>query len=374
MCASGPERAASEVLSVHIDMDHIPSEYGGLKGSLLSITHPFYDAMTFRRAGGGVLVHRQGGVSYTSPQTPGPSPAKEGRKVSVASTTLGPGVYDADDEFNNLSVSMGASLADALEDAAGRTYSTCSSRAPAFGRTKRSASITSSLSAFGGPKSDYVLSGIAMSPAARVALGAFVELMLGGSPASCVLPSDLSSAGMGDGATTIASMSPISNISLDAASTLPLQRTPKSQSSAWPPIQVSLPLKPSIFSILIDGVLQTSVGSSVGSGVDVLSVRTSTGVVLLKAFAVGPPVDPKAQLSGYTPKKITYKKYSGNLILSAGRVYSLTRGASMSGWLQKWPMRCDACRPFCERCISNMCCILPPGLRVQGVTLIATSF
>lgn len=341
---TGPERDPLDVLSAHIDPDQIPSEYGGLKGSIMAISHPFYDAVTIRRAGGGVSVHRQGGVSYTPVVTNAinaHSPSKDyNRKISVASTTLGAGVYDTDDDMANLSVSMGTtSIIDTMEDTTGRTFSTSSSRAPPS-RANRSTSLSSSLSAYGfGSKADYVLSGVAMTPSARHALGAFVELMLGGSPTHSLLSLDMHSAPVGDGQTTISSLSPISNRSLDNSS---LHTTPRPLKlpAAPPPFTVSLPLKPSVFSILIDGILQSSVGTSVGSHCNVLSLRTSTGVVLLKASPVSAPVNPSAApLSAYPPKRITCKKYSGNLILSGGRVYSLTRGASMCGWLQKWPMK-----------------------------------
>ena len=335
---TGPERGPQEVLSVHIDPTQLPTEYGGHSSSIHAITHPFQDAITCRRGGcsgtGGMRRHASHSLSSPAPQ--------KDRKASLSSATLG-AIYDTDDEYNNLSVSMGTSLVDALDDVSGRALSTTSSSRTHPLRSKRSASVASSFHT-AGSKTDYVLSGVAMTPAARAALGAFVDLLLGGSPALSLLSVDMGSGMLGDGQTTISSMSPISNRSLDTFSlsqgTLRPSLKPSPSTTIPLPLTIHLPLKPSVFCILLDGALQTSVGSSAVSSCDVLAVRTASGVVLLKTAPVGAVMQPSAaSYRSYTPKRITCKKYSGNLVLSGGRVYSLTRGASMCGWLQKWPMR-----------------------------------
>ena len=284
-------------------------------------------------------MQRPPGMSQTVP-----SPVKSHRKTSVTSTTLG-AIYDTDDEYNNFSVSMGTSLVDALEDAAEQPLSTTSSSRTAL-HTKRSTSVSSTLRASACNRVDYVLSGGNMTSAARAALGAFVDLMLGGSPALSLLSVEMGGTGaVGDGNTTISSTSPVSNRSLDMlgvphSSPRPSIKLPPPCTPDVPYTTTVLSLKPSTFSILIDGVVSSSVGSSASSPCDVLALRTSTGVVLLKTAPVGAVMQPSAGPNySYTPKRITCKKYSGNVVLSGGRVYSLTRGASMCGWLQKWPMR-----------------------------------
>mmetsp|Transcript_364 Transcript_364/g.664 ORF Transcript_364/g.664 Transcript_364/m.664 type:complete len:1589 (-) Transcript_364:162-4928(-) len=343
---TGPERNPSEVLINHIDLDQLPSEYGGLKGSLHAITHPFYDSITLRRVGGGVLPRRNGGVSY--PSTNVSPDRREHRKFSTATNFSASPYEDAYDSSRAVSTVASTGYPD-LPDESTRTYSSASSRIPNNTRIARSASVASSISVIGGSKADYVLSSVPMTPMAKTALGAFIELLSGGTQPYAPLLLDLAGLSI-DGQTTISttSMSPISNRSIDIQSSthsaMSLSKVTRSVSNTAQPIAVSLTLKSSVFSIAVDGVQQTSVGRGMGPACDVLSIKTaSSGVVVLKAS----PVVTNGGV--YTHKRVVYKKYSGNLILSNGRIYCLTRGASMCGWLQKWPMRSQSAGSYTHR-------------------------
>jgi hypothetical protein len=113
--------------------------------------------------------------------------------------------------------------------------------------------------------------------------------------------------------------------------------------SSPPIISVSMNIKPSLLSLSIDAVFHTSVGNGIDDNTDILCLRTKSGVVTFQAslpHSIPNSSDqPTRTAPQYVTKKLSAKRYNGNLIVSNGRIYCLTRGASMSGWLQKWPMR-----------------------------------
>lgn len=390
----GPERNPSDVLSKYIDIDQLPSEYGGLKGSIMNITHPYYDAITFRRTGGGALPYRKGGVAYTpSPGTISQIDRKFEKRTSYTTTTIGTSPYDVEDEEFRAHFSTSASLGGTMDGGNDeRTFSTTSSRYlyPNTRYNNRSISVASA-HGLGSlvNKTEFLLSNVSMNPMARQTLIIFLELFTGSSlPYPSLLfdnmtyPQHHQTAQQVDATVSNASTSPYSSYtgkSIDTSVTFqsnntsnqpfsrfgahnfPSQRPTASNSSMQsqsnpmpsssmafgplhsPPIlSVSMTVKPSVLSLSVDTVLYTSVGNGLGDNTDIFCLRTKTGVISFQAavpHTIPNSNDPSNLPIPYTTKKLSANRYTGSLVVSNGRIYCLTRGASMSGWLQKWPMR-----------------------------------
>jgi hypothetical protein len=363
----------------------------------MNITHPYYDAITFRRSGGGALPYRKGGVAYTpSPGTISQGDRKFEKRTSYTTTTIGTSPYDVeDDEFRthfSTSASLGGTV-DGINDE--RTFSTTSSRYmyPTTRYNNRSMSMASShgLGYNMMNKTEFLLSNVSMNPIARQTLIIFLELFTGSSlPYPSLLFENLTQQQQQpqpqvDTTVSNASTSPYSSYtgkSIDTSITFqstntsnqpftrytahhhfPSQRPtassssqnnntmmmmPTSTSFAFGPshpspiLSVSMTVKASVLSLSVDTVLYTSVGNGLGENTDIFCLRTKAGVVSFQAsvpHAIPNSNDPSNIPMPYTTKKLSAKRYTGSLVVSNGRVYCLTRGASMSGWLQKWPMR-----------------------------------
>jgi hypothetical protein len=242
-------------------------------------------------------------------------------------------------------------------------------------------------------KTEFLLSNVSMNPMARQTLIIFLELFTGSSlPYPSLLFENLASpqhhptVQQVDATVSNASTSPYSSYtgkSIDTSITfqsnntsnqvnftrytahhLPSQRPttsnssmqsqnntmPTSSSLAFGPahsssssiLSVSMTVKPSVLSLSVDTVMYTSVGNGLGENTDIFCLRTKTGVISFQAtvpHAIPNSNDPSHLPMPYTTKKLSAKRYTGSLVVSNGRIYCLTRGASMSGWLQKWPMR-----------------------------------
>lgn len=127
---------------------------------------------------------------------------------------------------------------------------------------------------------------------------------------------------------------------------------------------LQLHIDPKTFSAMHDGVMESSVG-----GGDRLVIRTTSGAVVFRVTDIPVASNPVANvasvatgttsasygsfsssnISSLRQKCIVPKRHTGSYVLSNGQMYRISRGAFLSGWLQKWPMESQSFGSYTHR-------------------------
>jgi len=379
---SNSEKNPFEMLSQHIDPSELPAEYGGShQFSLATLPHPFWETERLRgreavTSGGGggrvsplLSLHLslptasssvplppipqqqlltptgKNDISSSTSPTLNSAPLPSSRTTEASSATL---LLQVDDEDSLYSPpSFTHSYLASVDSQSTRTFSSSSSKIPnsviARPLSLSSAGAGSGIGMTAGlSKADDVLTAIPMTPNARVALTAFIELFA--SNDIPITPANMQSGGIDGGCS-------------DG------QREGDN-------VVLTTVIDPVVLSVIRDGATAVSVGCELSTKLDFMrnistsffdtvAIKTSSGVAILqkrqgdrrKLAVCGVDID-DAEISGNDsgdiesndsrdPPVLPFccRKYMGSFALASGRVYILSRGVSLSGWLQKWPMK-----------------------------------
>lgn len=406
-------KKAATALAEYIPLAQLPTEYGGTSGrSIFLVTHPFQEVINNRENS------RKSTVSSTVFSKLEQAESEDynvfQREISMDMlsvsqySTSNIAVSSTTPSVNNFSPSPLVSSRHFISNNNNRV-STIIASSPSIGaghayiqnrlRTRSVSTAPESLTTpFGDTKADYILyNNIYFPPISKAILSIFVDFYSGNnipkSPLFIDLTKIITTEDSALSTTSISNTTPnmsnniepsmpsshsISSLQTSTVSNMSSEHgpAPSTPSAMVNPITMSSPaaftlaectqtelklnIKTKIYSVLLDGVLETSIGDG-----DRLVIRTTTGALSLRvgrsaATSTTPGIAPSVATTNSTnsypgvysnisQKSITYQKYYGNFTLSNGQLYKLSRGAFLCGWLQKWPMESQSFGSYTHR-------------------------